>query len=292
MNNLIITLPSLYDKELIDMAMKNDVVVGARYNSGINELFDAEQILTILKDIKQKYHKRVWIDLKGRQLKIESWADPRYEVIELNHEIEVLYPASIVFRGGHTCNIAHTRGNKLVLERPPVMAVGKGQSVNILSRSLDIKGYLTNKDKELINLSRFYGLNDYMASFIESYDDLNEIYKINKNANIISKIESLKGIEFIKNRNDLSLMAARDDLFIENRFKKNTIELLKLIISKDENAICASKLLSYLVTNDNVSLSDYEDIELMKMFGYKFFMIGDELKDRKLIKALNIWKEI
>ena len=292
MNNLIVTLPSLYDKNLIDRVLTDDAVIGARYNSGVNELFDTDELLNILKIIKETYHKKIWIDLKGRQLRIEAWADPRYDVIKLNHEIEIEYPAYILFRGSGICKIAHTKRNEIVLENSPKMAVGKGQSVNIFAKSLDIKGYLTEKDKILISTSSNYGLNDYMASFVESYEDLNTILSINKNASIISKIESLKGIQFIKNANNLSLMAARDDLYIENNFNKNTIDMLKLIIKKDGDAICASRLFSNLVNNDSPSLSDYIDIEYMKQLGYKTFMLGDDIRGEKLIKALRIWKEI
>lgn len=292
MNNLIVTLPSLHDKELIDLVLKDDVVIGARYNSGVNELLTNEETITILKSLSEMYKKKIWIDLKGRQLRIDAWADPRYDVITLNHEIEIEYPASILFRESNTSIIAHTRKNKIVLQRPPKMAVGKGQSVNIKAKSLDIKGYLTDKDIDLINLSKEIKLNDYMSSFTENYEDLISILELNKEAKIISKIESIKGIEFIKNTDNLSLMAARDDLFIENDFKKDTLDMLKLIIEKDKNAICASRLLSNLVNENNPSLSDYEDIELMKELGYKYFMLGDEIRGEKLIKALKIWKEV
>ena len=292
MNNLIVTLPSLHDKELIDKVMSSDVVIGARYNSGINELFDPEETVTILKTISEMYKKNIWIDLKGRQLRIEAWADPRYDVIELNHKIEIEYPASIILRGSGKCNIAHTRGNKIVLERPPRMAVGKGQSVNIIAKSLNIDGYLTEKDKQLIKISSEVGMNNYMASFVESIEDLKSILSINKKASIVSKIESLKGIEFINNYNNLSLMAARDDLFTENMCKKDTLDMLKLIIRKDKNAICASRIFNGMIESDNPSLSDYEDIELMKYYGYKHFMLGDEIRGDKLIKALNLWKEV
>lgn len=289
--SLIVTLPSLRDKEMIDFIMKSDVNA-VRYNSGINDLYSPEEIVEILCSLKEKYRKDVWIDLKGRQLRIDSWADPRYEVITLNHEIEIEYPAHIYFRGGGQSEIAHTRGKKIVLTEYPEKALGKGQSVNILAKSLFIKGYLTNRDKELICFSKRVGLNNYMASFVEESSDLESIYSLNPKARIVSKIESLKGIKFmLESKKNLSLMSAREDLFIESSYSIDTLKYLRQILMCDQNAICASRIFSSLETGNVPSLSDYTDLELMYLYGYRNFMLGDELRGASLKKALNLWGE-
>ena len=119
-----------------------------------------------------------------------------------------------------------------------------------------------------------------------------EILKINNKANIICKIESKKGLDFINNANiKLNLMAARDDLYTETFRNINMLKYLKDIIKKDENAICASRLFESLNKYDYVSLNDYEDIELMYLYGYRNYMLGDDIKGPKLIKAINAWKE-
>ena len=41
-----------------------------------------------LKSLSEQYSKDIWLDLKGRQLRIAKWADPLYEAIELNHNID------------------------------------------------------------------------------------------------------------------------------------------------------------------------------------------------------------
>ena len=61
--------------------------------------------------------KKIWIDLKGRQLRVKSWGEVNYEAIELNHEIDIEYPAKVIFRENHEANIIHTRGNKIILDR-------------------------------------------------------------------------------------------------------------------------------------------------------------------------------
>ena len=289
---LIGTLPNLHDIRSISEMLESEEISSVRFNSGVNNLLSEREIVERLKLLEEKYKKKIWIDLKGRQLRVTSWADPKYEAVELNHEVEIEYPAKIVFRGGHESQILHTRGNKIILQEPPAKAVGKGQSVNLFAKSLDIKGYLTEQDKRLIEESAKVGMNNYMASFVESENDLMEILRLNSNASIISKIESMKGLEFIRNsRFNLSLMAARDDLYIETGQKLKMLKYLKEIIEKDENAICASRLFSSLENSNFISLSDYEDLALMYMYGYRNFMLADDVKGPKLTRSLEAWRE-
>lgn len=289
---LIGTLPSLHDKKSIDEMLSCEYISEVRFNSGVNDLLTVEEIIEKIRTLEEMYKKIIWIDLKGRQLRVNAWADPSYEAVELNHEIDIEYPARIIFRGSNESNIIHTRGNKIVLDFPPERAVGKGQSVNIIAKSLNIKGFLTKQDVELLTVGTNLGINNYMASFVESVDDLIEILSINKKANIICKIESKKGMNFIKNTPyQLSLMAARDDLYTETGKNIEMLKHLREIITKDPNAICASRLFSSLNTSNYVSLSDYEDLELMYSYGYKNYMLGDDIRGPKLVKAINAWKE-
>lgn len=288
---LIGTLPNLNDeKNLIEM-INHPSIDAYRFNSGVNQLMSIDEIIKILKQIQEVTKKKVWIDLKGRQLRITSWAIPTYEAIELNHEIEIEYPAKVLFRDGHTSEIIRCRKNKILLDRSPFHALGKGQSINIKAKSLEIKDYLTEEDKELLRLSEKYGINTFMASFIEEIDDLIEILRINPKAQIISKIETLKGIEFALNElTKINIMVGRDDLYTNLENSYLIIKYLKELIKKDQNAICASKIFTSLERSDEIDLKDYEDLELMYQYGYKTFMLQDDLKGPKLIKALNSWE--
>lgn len=289
---LIGTLPSLYDDRSIDEMLRCPNISGVRLNSGVSELLTPKEIVEKLKILEEWYKKPIWIDLKGRQLRILSWADPLYEAVELNHEIELEYPAKILFRGSNEANIVRTLKNKIVLDRPPERAVGKGQSVNILAKSLTVKGYLTEQDKELITISKDYGLNRYMASFVEGIEDIGDIVRINPHAEIIAKIESEKGMQFVRDfGKHFSLMAARDDLYNETGRNIQMLKHLKEIILNDKNAICASKIFSSISPNGKINLADYEDLELMYQYGYRNFMLGDDIRGLKLVKAMSVWKE-
>ena len=119
-----------------------------------------------------------------------------------------------------------------------------------------------------------------------------EIIKLNKNANIIAKIESLKGIRFIlENQINLNIMAARDDLYTSLNNSYEIIKYLKKIIELDPNAICASKIFSSLEKNQIISLNDFEDLELMYQMGYKTFMLQDDIKGNQLLKAIKGWRD-
>ena len=289
---LISTLPNLNDKRSLEEMLSFDEISEYRFNSGVNQLMSTREIIESLKQIEEQTKKKVWIDLKGRQLRVETWANPSYEAIELNHEIEIEYPARVIFRDGTTSEIIRCRGNKILLSNSPYHALGKGQSVNIDAKSLEIKGYLTEQDKELISMSKEYDLNDYMASFIEEMNDLIEIIKRNKKANIVAKIESIKGLKFIlENTLTIDTMSARDDLYTSLNHSYQTIRYLKKIIKKDPNAICASRIFESLQRQQNISLSDFEDLELMYQFGYRTFMLQDDIKGETLQKTIKGWRE-
>ena len=289
---LISTLPNLNDKRSLEEMLSFDEISEYRINSGVNQLMSTRELIERLKRIEEQTKKKVWIDLKGRQLRVETWANPSYEAIELNHEIEIEYPARVIFRDGTTSEIIRCRGNKILLSNSPYHALGKGQSVNIDAKSLEIKGYLTEQDKELISMSKEYDLNNYMASFIEEMNDLIEIIKRNKKENIVAKIESIKVLKFIlENTLTLNTMSARDDLYTSLNHNYQTIRYLKRIIEKDPNAICASRIFESLQKQHHISLSDFEDLELMYQFGYRTFMLQDGIKGEILKRTIKGWSE-
>ncbi len=289
--SLIATLPNLSHRDKIHKILSNYNISAARYNTGASSLMNTEETLSILKSLKEQYSKDIWLDTKGRQLRIIKWADPLYEAIELNHNIDITYPAKVLFRNGGTSNIVRTRGNKIIVDPLPKEALGAGQSVNILARDLEIEGYLTEKDIEFLKLSSQYEFNKIMASFVEKEEDLEEIKRYLPNAEIVAKIESLKGIKLIL-ENDLkcNLMAARDDLFIQTEGKIDILKYLKLIIERNKDAICASRIFSSLERQDRVELADYSDLELMYQMGYRNYMLCDNICNHHFDEAVEAWK--
>lgn len=288
--NLIATLPNIHDKKKIGEIMSNSNISSARFNTGVDTLMSPYETVQTLNEISKLYGKDIWLDIKGRQLRIIKWADPAYEAIELNHNISIIYPAKIYFRNGSSCNIIRTRGNKILVEEPPKQAVGRGQSVNIIAKDIEIDGYLTEQDIMYLEAARQLGINNIMASYVERNEDLLSILAINPKSTIVSKIESLKGLKFIAENNVKNLMAARDDLFIETGQSIEILKLLKTIIQRDENTICASRIFSSLEHSPDISLADYSDLALMESLGYKKFMLCDNVSNYQFVKAIKAWE--
>ena len=288
---LIATLPSLSNMNRVREVFENPYIAEVRFNTGAQTPYTIEQTLIMLRNLAIKYQKKLWLDIKGRQLRVSKWADPLYSCIELNHKVSVLYPARICFRNGDHVNITHIKdGNKIFVDPLPRQALGAGQSVNILARDIEIDGYLTETDKQYLQACRKLDLPYIMASFIESFDDLAQILHFLPNAQIVSKIESLKGIEFISQYNISNLMAARDDLYLQTGQGPKILTHLRTIIERDRNAICASKIFLSLENRATPELADFADLELLYNMGYRRFMLCDNVCNYSFANAIKAWE--
>lgn len=289
---LIATLPSLNNMEKVQKVFSNPHIAEVRFNTGVQTAYSIEDTLDMLKKLSIKYNKKLWIDIKGRQLRVAKWADPLYSCIEINHRVQISYPAVVCFRNGDRVNITHIKdGNRLFVDPLPRQALGAGQSVNILAKDIVIEGYLTEKDKLYLSACQKMDLHYIMASFVESFDDLAQILQFLPNAQIVSKIESLKGIDLIEHYNIPNLMAARDDLYLESGQSYSMLKHLKTIISRDSGAICASKIFLSLEKRETVDLADFADLELMYNMGYRKFMLCDNICNYSFAKAIQAWEE-
>jgi pyruvate kinase len=291
--NLWATLPNLANMDAVEAVFCEPLITDVRFNTGSRSPMDIEETLVCLLDLAKKHNKRLWIDIKGRQLRIEQWADPRYDVITLNHKISVTYPAHIVLRNGEECEITRIKdGNQIFVKPVPKKCVGRGQSVNVLSKELQIDGYLTKNDEEYLKCCANIGCSNITASFVECYDDLKAILAIMPKANIISKIESIKGVDFISSSAPIpGLMAARDDLWIECGCDYHKMfAALQRIISVDPAAICASRIFTSLEFRPDIDWADFADLEMMYGMGYRKFMLCDNVCNYVFERAIEAWK--
>ena len=292
---LIATLPNLVSLDRVRRILENPFVAAARFNTGVATLMDEISTVALLNGLSEEYQKPIWLDIKGRQLRIVRWADPQYEAIELSHAISVVYPARIHFRGGEPRNIVRCRGNRILVDPLPSEALGAGQSVNILAKELVVEGYLTETDKRYLSAGAGSNLKLVMASFVESLSDLSDVRQFMPDATIVAKIESPKGLNFVRSLTGLdgiNLMAARDDLYIETGQKPvEFLEHLRAIIMSDPGAICASRIFSSIESQGQVSFADFADLTLMYELGYRHFMLGDNICNRHFEAAISAWQE-
>ena len=294
---LIATLPAIHRENLLRAIIAHSAVGGVRYNVGARSAYSPKETLEWILELTTVHKKKLWIDLKGRQLRIVQWAVPKFGEIILNHEIEVDCPAKVFFRGNERSEVKVVRGNKIYVDPPPQYAVGAGQAINIHGEGLKIKGYLTEDDKAYIEAGTALGIDDYMLSFVEEKTDMEEVVVLNPKARMVLKIESPKGIDLVS-RTDfevplgVKLMAARDDLFINiGENKVHILGALAKIIEKDPGAIVASRIFSGIECDGNVSMGDLSDLRLMEIMGYKSFMLSDGICERHFDLAIRAWED-
>ncbi len=294
---LIATLPAVHQDSLLEEIISHPLIQGVRYNAGLASVYPAKGTLERILVLTERHNKKLWVDLKGRQLRIVHWAVPNYGKIILNHELEVDCPARVFFRGNEWSEVKVVRGNAIYVDPPPPHAVGEGQAINIHGDNLKIKGYLIEQDKEYIRASQELGINDYMISFVEYEEDMTEVAALNPEARMVLKIESPKGLDFIDSMAAVTfekhpIMAARDDLMINiGNNKVKMLLALQRIIQRDPGAILASRIFSGLETEGSVSMADISDLRLMRLMGYRQFMLSDGICERHFKEAMKTWQD-
>lgn len=277
----------------IGEVLQHPVVVGVRLNTVMPIKGKLEDKLEQLSTICNENNKELWIDLKCRQLRVKSFGLPPFTEIELTHQISVDTPATAYFSDGkESAVVLEVDGNKLIMQEGPKRVVGPGESVNIPHPSLKIEGYFTETDEKYIEAAKKVGIHNYMLSFVEQKQDIEELLKYDSQAKIVAKIESHKGLDYVATdwKNESQLMAARGDLYVEMEKPHMVIAAVESIVKKDPQAIVASRILSSLVYSLEPSCADIGDIDSLLRMGYKTLMLGDEIcqKRESVISALNL----
>lgn len=303
---LILSLPPVHQSERLESIINHPGVGAVRYNTGVSSAYEPEETVRQIQVVANKASKPVYIDLKGKQLRVTEWANLPEGPIVLNHRIKVELPAKVYFRGDDCCELRATAHDReLYVDPLPKSPVGRGQAVNIIAKSLTIEGGLLELDHEYIKAAVVAGITRFMLSFVESWADVQELEeaiehhnrrsKLLREYEIVLKIESQKGIDFVASlnkkhfrRSPYRLMAARDDLMIQIGVHRMPAALAA-ISRKDPNAICASRLLLGLETG-GVSLADLSDLEYMRLLGYQHFMLSDTISREHSDEALTFWE--
>jgi hypothetical protein len=287
----IVTMPP-YAPYLKDV-VRHRIVSGIRLNTVMPVKDPLDTVLSRLNDKIGKYGKDLWVDLKYRQLRVRNFGVPPFTEIELSHEIEVDVPCLAYFSDGkESATVIEVDGNRLIMQDGPKRVVGPGESVNLPYSSLKIKGGLTETDIGYLTAGRRTGVHNYMLSYVENKDDLQEVYNIDPDATIIEKIESKKGLEYVKNGWDgkTRLMAARGDLFIEVGQPHEIVCAVEDIVKKDSNAIVASRIFDSFSYSLEPTCEDIGDVDNLMRMGYRTLMLGDNvcLRYKSLLSALNL----
>jgi pyruvate kinase len=161
----------------------------------------------------------LWIDLKGRQLRVAEAGIPPYTEVRLSHPIQVRTPVDAWFSDGHQrVRVAAVDGNRLILADGPRRLVGPGESVNIVDPSLRVEGTLTDRDREYLDALGGAGPRRVMLSYVETPADVEEVRGLVPGAEVVLKVENERGLALAReHRASLGrLCAARGDLYVED----------------------------------------------------------------------------
>ena len=330
---IIPTIPP-YAPFLKDLA-SHALIQGFRLNTVMPVHESLEELLKRLQLIVD--NKEIWIDLKCRQIRTSHGAffnpikepriyelhgekyildpsnpkvhgelnSPPWAVLKIDRKIKLDFsdgPIRCWFQDGYDkayiCAVED--GDTLIMLDGPRRVVGGGESINILHPSLEIEGYLTPRDVQYIEAAKSVGIHTYMPSYVESNDDVKAILELDPDAEIIAKVESEKGLEWVrtayKSESLCNLMAARGDLYVETAIRRpeRILWALETIVRNDCDAVVASRILTSLRESSRPTCSDITDIYAMIEMGYARFMVGDDIcfNENSIMLALDIMKAI
>lgn len=274
---------------------------GIRLNSAMMSNPELEKEIQTINSLDIKVP--LFFDVKGRQLRItEVHFNPKYLDITLNHPVSVETPTVVLFKAGEDRALLDRvaeDGRRLIFDGGPEFIVKPGESLYIKHPSLKINGSLfTEQEIKKIEKVKVAGFKRYFLSYVESQRDIDEFLEIVGNdVELKLKIESVKGLEFVsgtfKKQENISLVAARGDLYVEINRPHHIIDALKLIIEKDPEACAASRLLLSVVESPVPSCADLIELAWLYDIGYRSMLLCDEicLKENLLAVAINIFEE-
>lgn len=239
----------------------------------------------------------LWVDLKGRQLRVAAAAAPPFTEVRLSHRIRVQTPAEAWFHDGREpARIVAVDGDRLILEDGPRRVVGPGESVNIPGASLEVEGTLTEMDRTYLATLKAVGLSRVMLSYAERPEDAAEVRELLPGAELILKIESRRGLAFARAHGAAhgNLMAARGDLFVEVGKPHRIVGALREILAADPEAMVASRIFPSLAYHPVPECSEIGDAAFLLSLGYRTFLLGDEvcLRRDSVMAALNLLQAV
>lgn len=260
--NVILTLPPYVDKSIAE----HPLVQGVRVNTIMPFQHSPREMLEQYATVK----KPLWVDLKGRQLRVKEPAVPPFTSLRLSHKIQVPTPC-LAYLGDQPHTVLKAHDDRIILEDGPRRLVGPGESVNIPHPQLKIDGYLTELDQSYLEAMRELRLSNLMLSFVERPTDLPEGF------HTIAKLESAAGLDALRwLPPEVTPLVARGDLYTElNQCPAATLEACRRVIQQRPDAWVGSRLFS------RFDLADYMDAALLHQMGFNTFLLGDELCLRK-----------
>jgi pyruvate kinase len=289
--DVIVTAPPYAD--FLEEIVCNPLVSGLRLNTVMPVKGGPQDALERLSNLG----KPLWVDLKGRQLRVVGGAVPPFTEVRISHRIRVDTPADVFFSdGSDRGRIVAVDGDRLILADGPRRMIGPGESVNIPHASLEVEGVLTGNDRLYLEAMPAFGLKQVMLSYVEAASDVEAVRALLPDAELILKIESRRGLAFARRNGNRCgrLAAARGDLFVELTRPHQLPQAMEEVIRADPAAIAASRIFDGMAREPVPSSAEIGDFALLLRQGYRTFMLGDAvcLRGDVLKETLNLIGEM
>ena len=239
----------------------------------------------------------LWVDLKGRQLRVTAAAVPPFTEVRISHRIRVPVPADAFFHDGREhARVVAVDGDRLILEDGPRRVVGPGESVNVVHPALEIEGTLTETDRAYLEAMKEASLHRVMLSFVERPEDAEEVRALLPGAELLLKVESRRGLAFARAHGTAQghLVAARGDLYVEIGKPHRIVGALRAVIAADPEAVAASRLFPSLARHPVPECAEIADAAFLLALGYRTFLLGDEvcLRRDSVMAALELLRAV
>jgi len=242
--------------------------------------------------------KPLYFDIKGRQLRVtKSYPLPDRLELDLNHDVYVETPTTVLFKGGADgCILEKVEGNHLVFRGGPEWMVVEGESLHIRHPSLEVGDPIfTEIEVDKVEKARKAGFDKFFLSYVEEQRDINLVRELIGDSMLMLKIENKKGLAFVENHfkkeDNLCLVAAMGDLYVEVERPHHILSALKLIIGKDSRAVAGSRMLLSISEEPVPSAADFMQLAWLYEIGYRRMMLCDEicLKEEYFTTAVNVF---
>jgi pyruvate kinase len=278
-------------------------LAGVRINSAMMYANELDGELEAAKAVKNPVP--LYFDIKGRQLRVKEVIPKETHLeLRLNHRISVRTPTPVLFKSGEDgAVLEEIRGDDvseqiLVFCNGPKYMVRAGESVCIRNKTFRVMGdQFPDYEKERIQKVVKSGVfNRWVLSYVESQRDIDQFREyVGRDAEVIAKIENARGLTWVENyykrQDNLSLMAARGDLYIEVDKPHEILGAMKLVIKKDPNAIVGSRLLLSCGPRSVPDAADFSELAWLYDIGYRRMMLCDDLclKEETLGRAVKVF---
>lgn len=261
-------------------------LAGIRLNSAMIDEAELKDQLTRIKFRTTRLP--LYYDVKGRQLRVtEVLPNPDYLDIRINHPVEVDTPVVVLLKGGADAALlgeVSEGGLRLTMQANPRYGMKVGESLYFRHPSFRIKpcAQFTELELKKIALVKEAGFARYFLSYVQCERDVDEFRElVGRDSQIFLKIEDNRGLSYVANEfkkeDNLTLVAARGDLYVEVNQPHDILAAQRLIIEKDPQACAGSRLLLSLVREEVPSCADLSELAWLYDIGYRSMMLCDEL---------------